>query len=139
MVIGSDTTEQAQRARPAEHGSLLAGVALAVIAWTLLLTLGYGLGAFFGRAAANPDAAAPELDRLRCLETAAESVTVPGEVVRLQIDGDVYLLQRMSELIYPRLGLTADETAPLLVVRPVSSPPAGSVCGDVEVLIQRNG
>ena len=126
---------------------VLPAVALALISWTLVLTAGFGLEAFFERSADRNTGVRAEtvghatdgriaLAELACIQRVIAASTKPGEAVRLQTGTDEYLLQRVAELMYPRVDLTADRTAPIVSVlpRPPGSPDAR--CGGVAIDIE---
>jgi len=128
-----------QTSRREQLSRVLAVTSLGVAFWVLILSAAYYAQPFFVRAAATPEEGFAEVERLACIEDVVEQLTVPGESVRILVEsGDVYLIQRVTELIYPRVNLVADEDAPVVVIGAAEGVAADvSVCGDVSVSVER--
>jgi len=128
-----------QISRREQLSRILAVTSLGVAFWVLILSAAYYAQPFFVRAAAAPEEGSAEVERLACIQDAVGRMTVPGEGVRILVEnGDVYLIQRLTELIYPRVNLVADGGAPLVVIGAADGAPAGvPVCGDVSVSVER--
>jgi hypothetical protein len=115
----------------------VAALSLTSIAWTLTLSAGHGLMQFFARAGVPAGAFDHELERLGCIERTVASLTTSGERVRLAVDDDPYLRQRVVELIYPRIDLVRDRDAPLLTVTQPADPASATHCGDLRITFSR--
>jgi len=113
---------------------------LGIVFWVLILSAAYYAQPFFVRVAATTGEGFAELERLACIEDVVEQMTVPGEGVRILVEsGDVYLMQRVSELVYPRVNLLTDEDAPVVVIGAAAGAPADvPVCGDVSISVERS-
>jgi hypothetical protein len=112
-----------------------AASSIALIAWTLILSTGYYTQPFLARMTSPGGEGTAELERLACIERTVETQTEPGERIRLEVvDGDEYLRQRVSELVYPRVDLVEGGRSTVVVVGWAASAEAlGVSCGDVIV------
>jgi hypothetical protein len=110
---------------------LLAVPAAVIVVVVLLIAAWSGVEAINARRQESSD----ELERfLDCVESEVTQRTAPGDTVRVETAGDTFLLQRVSEMVYPRLRLSTDPDATALVVRN-PDPGDGVVCEFVVITV----
>lgn len=96
-----------------------------IVAGTLAVALVESIDAVRSRRALEWDV---PVAQLACLEDVIVSRTTPGEVIRIEATDEPYLMQRVAEIAFPRIGLTDDPSATALVVR-VAQAGEDATCG----------